>query len=458
MSDLAAVTWLKNPAAVFTANLSDGRDTAANGLLIKGDKVIELVAAGCKPIEPYSKVIDMTGQVILPGLINTHHHFYQTLTRCLPAALNKPLFPWLKTLYRVWQNLDQEMLASATQLASLELMLSGATTVGDHHYVFPAGLQSAIDVQVEALAGLGCRAMLTRGSMSLGESDGGLPPDSVIQTEDAILQDSQRVIDKYHQRHEGAMLQIALAPCSPFSVSRELMQQTAVLAQQEDVLLHTHLAETEDENQFCLDQFGMRPLDYLEQCGWLTSRTWLAHGIFFNPQEIARLGAANVGIAHCPSSNMLLASGICPTLDLEKSGCRVGLAVDGSASNDCSNMIQEARQSLLQQRLRYGAQRITAEKVLGWATRGSAAVFKRDDIGLLAPGKQADLAVFALDELRFSGVGDPLAALVLCGAHKVEKLMVAGKWIIEDAKHALETESDLRLRHSQLAKRLQSLA
>jgi 8-oxoguanine deaminase len=294
--------------------------------------------------------------------------------------------------------------------------------------------------------------------MSLGESDGGLPPDSVIQTEDTILRDSERVIDKYHQRHEGAMLQVALAPCSPFSVSRELMQETASLAQKKDVLMHTHLAETEDENDFCLEQYGMRPLDYLEECGWLNSRTWLAHGIFFNEQEIARLGAANVGIAHCPSSNMLLASGICPTLDLEESGCRVGLAVDGSASNDCSNMIQEARQSLLQQRLRYGAERITAEKVLGWATRGSANVFKRDDIGMLAPGKQADLAVFKLDELRFSGVGDPLAALVLCGAHKVDKLMVAGKWVIEDSQHCLETQTQLQSMHAQLARRLQSLA
>lgn len=458
MNDLKSVKWLKNPLSVFTANTNDSNDTAGNGLLIQGEKIIELVATGSQPEHHYDTVVDISGLVVIPGLINTHHHFYQTLTRCLPGALNKPLFPWLKTLYRVWQNLDEDMLSAATELASLELMLSGATTVGDHHYVFPSGLENAIDVQVDALSDLGCRALLTRGSMSLGESDGGLPPDSVIQTEDTILRDSERVIDKYHQRHEGAMLQVALAPCSPFSVSRELMQETAALAQKKDVLLHTHLAETEDENDFCLEQYGMRPLDYLEECGWLHSRTWLAHGIFFNEQEIARLGAANVGIAHCPSSNMLLASGICPTLELEESGCRVGLAVDGSASNDCSNMIQEARQSLLQQRLRYGAERITAEKVLGWAARGSANVFKRDDIGILAPGKQADLAVFKLDELRFSGVGDPLAALVLCGAHKVDKLMVAGKWVIEDSQHCLETQMQLQSMHAQLASRLQSMA
>ena len=457
MKDSQAVTWLKNPASVFTGSLLDSADTAANGLLIKGDKIIELVAANTKPSQTYDVELDMRDCVILPGLINTHHHFYQTLTRCVPAALNKPLFPWLKTLYAVWQNLDEPMLASATKLASLELMLSGATTVGDHHYVFPKGLEQAVDVQAEALSELGCRAVLTRGSMSLGESDGGLPPDSVIQTEDAILQDSERVIKQHHQRHDGAMLQIALAPCSPFSVSKDLMKNTAIMAEQHDVLMHTHLAETEDENTFCIEQYGMRPLDYLEECGWLNPRAWLAHGIFFNKDEIARLGKANVGIAHCPSSNMLLASGICPTLDLEQSGCRIGLAVDGSASNDCSNMIQEARQSLLQQRLRYGAEKITAETVLNWATAGSASVFRRSDIGTLAVGKQADMSVFKLDELRFSGVGDPLAALVLCGAHKVDKLMVAGRWLIEDAEHSLDIQVQLHSQHMQLAKQLQSM-
>ena len=453
MNKINKTVWLKNPTAVFTANEED----ANNGVVVSGDKIVELVAAGNVPTLIYDSAIDMSGKIILPGLINTHHHFYQTLTRCVPSALNKPLFPWLVTLYRIWQNLDEEMLASATKLASLELMLSGATTVGDHHYVFPKGLENAIDIQVNALSDLGCRAVLTRGSMSLGESDGGLPPDSVIQSEDTILQDSLRVIKQFHQRDAGAMMQIALAPCSPFSVSQELMRETALLAQQEDVLMHTHLAETDDENSFCLSKFGMRPVDYLEDCGWLNSRAWLAHGIFFNDDEIARLGKAGVGIAHCPSSNMLLASGICPTLDLQASGCRVGLAVDGSASNDCSNMIQETRQSLLQQRLRYGAEKITAETVLGWATSGSASVFKRDDIGALTVGKQADLAVFDLNELRFSGVGDPVAALVMCGAHRVEKLMVAGKWLIEDAHHVADIEASLMHTHTQLAKRLQSV-
>ncbi|MFT7129798.1 MAG: 8-oxoguanine deaminase [Gammaproteobacteria bacterium] len=449
-----SVTWLKNPKAVFTGNSLD----ASNGVLVQGSEIVELVAANQTPKLPYDVVIDLTDQVLLPGLINTHHHFYQTLTRCLPAALNKPLFPWLTTLYKVWQHLDEKMLYEATRLASLELMLSGSTTVADHHYIFPRGLEHATDIQVEALSKIGCRAMITRGSMSLGESKGGLPPDTVIQTEEKILEDCERVIDQFHQSKPGAMIQIALAPCSPFSVSRELMKETALLSSRKNVLMHTHLAETEDENDFCLSRYGMRPVDYLEDCDWMNNRTWLAHGIHFNDDEIQRLGRAQVGIAHCPSSNMLLASGICPTLDLQKAGCPIGLAVDGSASNDCSNLIQEARQSLLQQRLRYGAENITAETVLEWATKGSATVLRRDDIGQIAVGKQADLAVFGLQELRFSGVGDPLAALVICGASRVEKLMVAGRWLVENGHHYDDIEAELASSHRALAVKLQSIS
>ncbi|MDT0596167.1 8-oxoguanine deaminase [Glaciecola petra] len=444
--------WLKHPAGIYTANDLD----ASNGIVIKNDKIIELVGKGCEPVSTIENVIDCRDMAITPGLINTHHHFYQTLTRCVPQALNKPLFPWLKTLYQVWKNLDSEMLSAATQLASLELMLSGTSTVCDHHYVFPKGLENSIDIQIEALADLGCRANLTRGSMSLGESDGGLPPNKVIQQEDVILQDSERVVSAYHQRHEGAMTQIALAPCSPFSVSTELMKETAILADKLDVLMHTHLAETEDEDAFCIREFGMRPLDYLESCGWLNERTWLAHGIHFNADEISRLGKANIGIAHCPSSNMLLASGICPTLALQKAGCRVGLAVDGSASNDCSNMIQEARQSLLQQRLKYGAAKITAEGVLHLATKGSASVLHRPDIGEIAVGKQADLALFNLNDLRFSGTGDAIAALIQCGAHEVDKLMVAGKWIVEDGQHKYIDAQALMDQHKSFASKLQT--
>ena len=448
---MSEAIWLKSPAAV----LAEGAD---EGVVVDGDRIVELVASGRKPTVTVSSTIDLAGRVLLPGLINTHHHFYQTLTRAVPVALNKPLFPWLLSLYAVWQNLDDEMLAAATELAGLELMLSGATTVADHHYIFPGGLERAIDVQVRALRKLGCRGMLTRGSMSVGKDHGGLPPASVVQAEDVILADSERVIDAYHERHEGAMLQIALAPCSPFSVSRSLMRDTAALAADRDVLLHTHLAETEDENSYCEREFGMRPLDYLEENGWLSARTWLAHGIHFNEDEILRLGEARTGIAHCPGSNMLLGSGTCPSLDLIGAGCRFGLAVDGSASNDSSNLIQEARLALLQQRLQYGPQAISADMVLRWATAGSASLLQREDIGEIAVGRQADLAVFNLNELRFSGAGDPLAALVLCGAHRVERLMIAGQWVIEDSHHATYRQYELVQRHSELARSLQSAA
>lgn len=453
MSTSSKALWLKTPAATFTANAQN----AGNGIIIKDQHIVELVADGQQPQTPYDSYIDCSNYVLSPGLINTHHHFYQTLTRCVPGAINKPLFPWLKFLYQVWKNLDEEMIYHATQLASLELMVSGTTCVGDHHYVFPKGLENAIDIQVEAIQALSCRATLTRGSMSLGESSGGLPPDSVIQSDETILYDSQRLIDKFHKINGDDMIEIALAPCSPFSVSTELMKQTAILAEKNDVLLHTHLAETEDENNFCLRQYGIRPLDYLEHCGWLNDRTWLAHGIHFTQEEVIRLGKANVGIAHCPSSNMLLASGICPTVDLENAGCRVGLAVDGSASNDCSNMIQEARQSLLQQRLRYGAELITAERVLRYATKGSAAIFKRYDLGEINVGAKADIALFSIDDLRFSGAGDLIAALVTCGAHTADKLMINGKWVVENGHHVSIDQEELKAKHAELAQKLQRM-
>ncbi|MEP1446751.1 MAG: 8-oxoguanine deaminase [Paraglaciecola sp.] len=444
--------WLKSPSAIFTGNQLN----ADNGVVIHGDKIVELVPSGMTPRTVIDSYVDCSNKVIIPGLINTHHHFYQTLTRAVPGALNKPLFPWLQYLYQIWKNLDEDMIYTATQLAGLELMLSGATCIADHHYVFPKGLEQAIDIQVEAIKSLGCRATLTRGSMSLGKSAGGLPPDSVIQHEDVILQDCQRLISKYHDSSPEAFIQIALAPCSPFSVSTSLMKDTAQLAEINNVLLHTHLAETEDENNFCLRQYDMRPLDYLEHCNWLSDKTWLAHGIHFNQDEIRRLGEAKVGIAHCPSSNMLLASGICPTVELEIAGCNVGLAVDGSASNDCSNMIQEVRQSMLQQRLRYGAEVITAERVLGYATSGSAKVLHRPSLGQFAVGKQADLAVFSLDELRFSGVGSPLDGLITSGAYQVEKLMVAGQWLIENSAHNSLLCDQLMAKHQKLAKQIQN--
>lgn len=426
----AARIWIKNPLALFTANDRD----AAGGLVVENGVIAELLGAGQAPARPVDSSFDAREHVVLPGLVNTHHHFYQTLTRAWAPVVNQPLFPWLKTLYPVWARLTPEQLAVASRVALAELLLSGCTTAADHHYLFPRGLEEAIDVQVEAVRELGLRALLCRGSMSLGEADGGLPPQRTVQPAEAILADGERLIRRYHERGPGARVQIALAPCSPFSVTPEIMRASAELAERHDVRLHTHLAETLDEEAFCLQRFGLRTVDYLDSVGWLGPRTWLAHGIHFNAQEIARLGAAGTGVCHCPVSNMRLASGICPALELEDAGAPLGLGVDGSASNDASNLILEARQALYLQRLRYGAERITPQRVLGWATRGSARLLGRDDIGELAVGRQADLALFKLDELRFSGSHDPLAALLLCGAERADRVMVGGRWRVIDGR------------------------
>ena len=417
-------TWIKQPAAVFTANELD----AGGGIVVRGDRIVELVGRGTEPDTPPDNMFDASGKVLLPGLVNGHHHFYQTLTRAFPPALNKPLFGWLKTLYPVWANLTEEAVAVSTRLALAELMLSGCTTASDHHYLFSAALTRAIDVQVEAAHALGMRVVLTRGSMSLSVEDGGLPPRSVTEPESTILTESERLIRRYHDATPHAMCQIALAPCSPFSVTPDLMRETARLARVHGVRLHTHLGETMDENEYCLEKFGMRPLDYLEDVDWLADDVWLAHGIHFTEEEIARLGAAGTGICHCPSSNMVLASGICPVHELLSAGARVGLGVDGSASNDSSNLMQEVRQALLIGRLRYGAESVTHQSVLRLATRGSADLLGRSELGELRPDAAADVALFDLNELRFSGHGDPLASLVLCGASRVSDLMIAGVW------------------------------
>lgn len=429
MSDTStSVTWLKNPLAIFTANDQD----AGGGLVVSGAEITELVPTGAEPRQRCDQVVEAGAWVITPGLINTHHHFYQTLTRAWAPVVNTPLFPWLQNLYPVWARLTPADLDLACTVALAELLLSGCTTAADHHYLFPAGMEQAIDVEVEVVGRLGMRALLTRGSMTLGQDDGGLPPQQTVQQPEAILADSERLIERYHQRGPGAMIQIGLAPCSPFSVTRQIMIDSAALAELHNVRLHTHLAETIDEEDFCRAMFGLRTVDYLESVGWLTNRVWLGHGIHFDDDEVARLGRAGVGVAHCPSSNMRLASGIARVVELEDAGVPVGIGVDGSASNDASNLILEVRQALYLQRLRYGAERVTPQRALGWATRGSAAVLGRSDIGELAVGKQADLALFSLDELRFSGSHDPLSALLLCGADRADRVMVGGEWRVLD--------------------------
>lgn len=442
--------WIKNPLAIYTANQHDAR----GGLLVRGNRIIELVAKDATPTNHVDYVVDASQHVMTPGLINAHHHFYQTLTRAYPDALNKELFHWLKSLYPVWAHLDAEMVSVASELALVELMRSGCTTASDHHYLFPDGLENAIDLQIDAAQQLGIRAIFTRGSMSLGEDQGGLPPRQTIQHEHTIIDDSKRLISEYHQHHYGAMIQIALAPCSPFSVTTELMKETARIAEQEQVMVHTHLCETKDEEQFCIERFGLRPVDYLEDVGWLNKRTWLAHGIHFNQEEITRLGRAKVGVCHCPTSNMMLASGICRNLELEKAGGKVGLGVDGSASNDGSNMIAEVRMAMYLQRLQYGSAAVTHTDALRWATKGSALAMGRHDIGELAVDKQADIAMFKLDDIRFSGSHDPLAALLLCGAQQADRVMIAGQWRVHDGEVQGVDLASLIDRHRRAAKRL----
>jgi 8-oxoguanine deaminase len=441
--------WIKDPLAI----LGDG---AERGIVLRDGRIVELVAAGRSPTAPNVEIYDAGEHVVLPGLINTHHHFYQTLTRAVPAALDRELFPWLQTLYPIWARLTPQALDLGMTVAMAELLLSGCTTTTDHHYVFPAGLEEAIDIEVAAARRLGLRVLLTRGSMNLSQRDGGLPPDSVVQDEDAILADSERVVARYHEAGPGAMVQIALAPCSPFSVTTSLMRSTADLAARLNVRLHTHLAETEDENRYCQEIHHCRPLDYLENCGWLNDRVWLAHGIHFDAAEIKRLARAGATISHCPCSNQTLASGTCPVCAMEEAGVRIGIGVDGSASNDGSNLMQEVRAAFLLQRSRYGVKAVSHIDALRWATTGSAACVGRTDIGEIAVGKMADLAFFKLDELRFSGSGDPLAALVLCGAHRADRVMVGGRWIVKDGEIPNLDLDALMKRHSAAAHELQS--
>ena len=417
-------TWIKDPLAIFASG-------SERGIVVEGTRIIERVGKGQAP-ERVDTVFDASGHVVLPGLVNTHHHFYQTLTRAHPDAINKPLFPWLVALYPIWARLKPDHLRLAARLALAELLVSGCTTAADHHYLYPAGLENAVDIEVEEARALGMRMTVSRGSMNLSVKDGGLPPDSVVQDEETILEDSERALKLFHDPGPGAMIRIALAPCSPFSISKDLMAESTRLAERYDCQLHTHLCETDDEERFCLKMYGLRPVDLLEETGWMSPRVWLAHGIHFNESEIKRLGKAGVGVCHCAASNMVLASGICRTCELEAAGAPLGLGVDGSASNDSSNMMEAVRHALLIGRLRYGAGKVTHLDVLRWATEGSARCLGRSDIGRIEEGREADLALFALDEPRFSGAHDPLAALVLCGATRADRVMIAGEWRVVD--------------------------
>jgi len=401
------------------------------GLFVRDNQIVQVgPTAGLPPTA--DTVIDARGMIVLPGLINTHHHLYQTLTRCI--AQDSVLFDWLVTLYPIWARLTPEAVYVSAMVGLAELMLSGCTTSSDHLYIYPNGCR--IEHEIEAAVELGIRFVATRGSMSLGRSRGGLPPDSCVEDEDFILKDSQRAIEQYHQRERFAMVQVALAPCSPFSVTADLMRASAALARAYGVRLHTHLAETLDEERFCLEKFGARPAAYVESLGWTGADVWHAHCVCLNAAEIALFARTGSGVAHCPSSNMRLASGIAPIRPLRDAGVKVGLGVDGSASNDAGHLLAEARQAMLLQRVRDpNPAALGAEEALEIATLGGAAVLGRDDIGALAPGMAADFIGYRLERLDFAGAQhDPLAALVFCTPPKVDLSVINGKVRVKDGE------------------------
>jgi len=391
------------------------------------DNVIRAVGPTTALPEHADTVIDATNHVVLPGLVNTHHHFSQTLTRALPAAQDVGLFTWLRYHYPIWARLTPEAIRVSTQVAIAELLRSGCTTAADHTYIWPNG--SRLDDQIEAAQQLGIRFHAARGSMSVGESRGGLPPDTVVEDEDAILRDCRRVIEHYHDPARYAMVRIVVAPCSPFSVSPTLMRQSAELARAYGVHLHTHLAETRDEIAYCRETFGKRPVELAEELGWVGPDVWHAHMVHLTEDEVGRIGHTRTGVAHCPTSNMRLGSGIAPVPALLQAGARVGLGVDGSASNDSSHLLAEARNALLLHRITGDPAALTARQVLWLATRGGAAVLGRDDIGQLAPGMAADFIGVRIDSLDLAGgaVHDPVAALVFCHPPYVDFSVVNGR-------------------------------
>jgi 8-oxoguanine deaminase len=433
----------------------DERDRVLRGAyLYAEDGVIRAVGTGVPRGLKADRTIRAPFAVALPGLVNTHHHLFQTLTRAHPGAADAPLFAWLTALYPVWARLDEEAVHVAAQVGLAELMLSGCTTTSDHHYVFPRGQTRLIDAEIEAARGIGIRFHATRGSMSLSEKQGGLPPESIVQDDDEILADSARLIQAYHDPAPGSMLRVALAPCSPFSVSERLMRETAELAARYAVRLHTHLAETRDEEAHCLRQFGRRPVEFLADAGWLGGEVWVAHGVHFDLGEIRTLGHARVGIAHCPTSNMRLGSGIAPVYALSHAGCPVGLGVDGSASNDGSHLLAEARQALLLGRLARGPASLTVAGALRMATVGGAECLGRDDIGVLERGRRADVALFDLRDVGYSGAGDPVLATLLCAPTRVHTLVVDGRVVVEGGELRTLALEGVVERHRQIAARL----
>jgi len=439
--------------ADWLVTMEDDRARIPDGGLFVRDNVIERVGPTAELPTEADRVIDAGGMIILPGLVNTHHHLYQTLTRAVPAAQDATLFQWLKTLYPIWAGLTAEAIYTSALVGLAELMLSGCTTASDHLYIYPNDCR--IDDEVRAAQEIGVRFHACRGSMSLGESEGGLPPDSVVEDEDFILQDTRRAIEAYHDADFGAMLRIVVAPCSPFSVTPDLMRETAALARSYGVRLHTHLAETLDEERFCLREFGRRPVAYAQDLGWVGDDVWHVHCVHLNEQEVALFGQTGTGVCHCPSSNMRLASGIAPVRAYLDTGVKVGLGVDGSASNDSSHLLAEARMALLLQRVSGDPAGLSAWEALWLATVGGAQVLGRDDVGRLASGKVADFIGLRLDRLDYAGaLHDPLAALVFCAPQRVDLSVIDGCVVVKDGHLLTVDVGPLIERHNQISREL----
>ncbi len=444
-------TLIKHALVVCTMD-ETRREIKDGAVLIEGNRIKALGATADLPTVA-DEVIDAGGHVVLPGLINTHHHMYQSLTRAVPAAQNASLFEWLKVLYPIWARLTPEMIRVSTQTAMAELLLSGCTTSSDHLYLFPNG--SRLDDSIEAAADIGMRFHAARGAMSVGESAGGLPPDSVVEDEGAILQDMRRLVETYHDASECSMCRVVLAPCSPFSVSRDLMRESAVLARTLGVSLHTHLAENDDDVAYSLERFGCTPAQYAEDLGWVGRDVWHAHCVKLDDDGIGRFARTGTGVAHCPCSNMRLASGIARVGKMRAAGVTVGLGVDGSASNDGAHMLGEARQAMLLARVGFGPSAMTAREVLEMATLGGARVLNRGDIGALKPGMAADIAMFDLRGIEHAGAWhDPVAALVFGAPTRAAYAMVNGKTVVRGGRLVTVDERGLAARHNGLAARL----
>lgn len=444
---------IKNPLLVATMN-NEQREFSGGHLLIENDKIISIGENNLN-LE-VDEIIDASNMVILPGFINTHHHFYQTLTRNIPRMQNVKLFSWLMDYYEVWRELTDEGVTISTKTAIAELMKSGTTTSSDQLYLFPQKTSAQlIDVEIEVAKEMGIRFHPTRGSMSLGKANGGLPPDDVVQTDVEIQADTERLVAKYHDESDGSMLRIALAPCSPFSVTPELMRATVEYAKSNNLLIHTHLAETLDEEKFCIDKFSKRPVEYVESLGWIISNAWFAHTVHLNDDEIKLMGKAGCGVSHCPSSNLRLGSGIARVKEMIDTGVSVSLAVDGSSSNDSSNMLIEIRNALLLSRLRDEQYWLTARDVLWMATRGGAQVLRRNDIGQLAVGKQADIALFSVDNLEYAGgLSDPLASLVFSvRTTPVDYLIINGKIQVRNGKLNFDEKKHIQ-EHNRISKQM----